>query len=82
MAKEYICRNCSHIGEVGGDGLRGNILVSNILWIFVLPGLLYSIWRRMGRKSCRNCLSSSVIKLSSKDGKMMMEEILLKNITK
>jgi hypothetical protein len=80
MAKEYICKICNHIGEVDGEGLRGSFVISNILWILVIPGLIYSIWRRAGKKTCRNCHSNNVIRLNSVEGKEMMEKILLENI--
>lgn len=83
MSREFVCKNCGNIGPTNGYGrLRGNVLVSTILWTFVIPGLAYSIWRRTGRGSCSKCGGTSLASLSSKYGKRAMEEFYLKEFSK
>ena len=81
MKKEFICKNCNYIGEVDGGEMRGNFWVSTILWtLYMIPGIIYSIWRRSAKKRCKKCGSGSLIKLNSAEGKKAMEKILLDNL--
>jgi hypothetical protein len=83
MSREFACKDCGHIGFSNGQGgLRGNFLVSSILWIFVIPGLIYSIWRRTGKGYCAKCGSTSLASLNSEYGKAAMEEFYMKQFSK
>lgn len=83
MAREFACKSCGNIGTTSGYGmLRGSFIISTFLWIFVLPGLFYSIWRRMGRGSCRKCESTHLVRLSSKYGQIAKEEFYMKEFSK
>lgn len=46
---------------------RGNLLIEIILWLFfLLPGLIYSIWRMTTRyKVCPTCGSATIIPANS-----------------
>lgn len=81
MSREYVCKDCGYIGPIK-SGKRGSFWVSTILWtIFFLPGLIYSIWRMMGRNSCTKCGSTSLAKLNSTYGQYILERTCLENIT-
>ena len=65
-AQQYYCGVCrTYFPEVGA---RGNGWIELVLYLFALvPGIIYSIWRRSGDKRvCPKCRSSSVI--SAADG--------------
>lgn len=81
MTREFACKDCEYIGEVK-SGKRGNFIVSTILWTFVIPGIAYSIWRRMGRNSCPKCGSTSLARLDSEYGKYALERLYTQNLTK
>ena len=83
MSRDFVCRVCKHIGVPRGQGkLRGSLIISTILWMFVLPGLLYSIWRRTGKGSCKECGSSDLASMSSDYGKIALEEFYMKEFSK
>lgn len=70
----YVCKNCGYIGEPLKQR-RGNIFISTILWsIYVLPGLIYSMWRRGANKGCAKCKSRDLANINSTYGKLMLEE--------
>ncbi len=79
MTKEYACKTCGNIGEVDG-GIRGSFMMELTMWSFILPGIFYSIWRRMQRKSCKKCYSHSLVSLQSKEGKEILEKHYLNSI--
>ena len=83
MSREFVCKDCRHLGVPEGYGkLRGNFLVASILWIFVVPGIIYSIWRRTGKGSCAKCASTSLASLDSDYGKIALEEFYMKEFAK
>ena len=66
MSEEFICRMCSHIGplELNKKGKRS---IEIVLWLLlIVPGLIYSIWRRTGRWfTCPDCGSHHLVPLRS-----------------
>ncbi len=83
MSREFVCKDCRHLGVPQGYGkLRGNFIVSTILWTFVIPGIIYSIWRRTGRGSCARCGSTALTSLDSSYGKIALEEYYIKEFSK
>ena len=52
---------------VPNDITKGTMLVEFLLWcLFIIPGLVYSIWRRTnGRKACSVCGSEDLIPTSA-----------------
>lgn len=49
LSEEFICRMCRHIGPLELNK-KGKLSIETILWVlFLIPGLVYSIWRRTGR---------------------------------
>ena len=59
---QYICTNCGYEGEPVSY-TPGSFLIELALWIcFIVPGLIYSIWRISARKKvCPECKSPHMI---------------------
>lgn len=66
MAEQKLCTVCGTVGDTKRN-MKGSILTELVLWLFfLLPGLIYSIWRHSTvAQVCRNCGSPAVIPLSS-----------------
>ena len=64
--KLFFCLSCHHAGSAKTEN-KGHILIEIILWFaFLVPGLLYSIWRRTNQKEqCKSCNSMEVIPSNS-----------------
>lgn len=78
MAKNetMICRNCGHVG-VANTATPGSFILEVILWLcFLLPGILYSIWRVAKRhRACSACGSSELLPLNSPMGQKLQREM-------
>ena len=66
MAEQKLCTVCGAIGTTKRN-MKGSLLTEFLLWcFFLLPGLIYSIWRHSSvAQVCRNCGSPAVIPLGS-----------------
>ncbi|HEY3654015.1 MAG TPA: hypothetical protein VGL34_03415 [Steroidobacteraceae bacterium] len=66
---------CSQCGTAGDSKTRtsGSILIELVLWCcFIVPGLIYSLWRLSSRKQvCRACGAASFVPLSSPVGQRL-----------
>jgi hypothetical protein len=73
---QLICSNCGTIGKPK-TFTKGSILIEIFLWFcFLLPGLLYSIWRLTTRtKVCRSCGAKNMVPLNSPMGKKLQNEL-------
>jgi hypothetical protein len=69
---------CSQCGYMGQPKLytKGNIFLEILLWfLFLLPGLIYSIWRHMSRfKGCPKCGAPYMVPLDSPRGRQFIEK--------
>lgn len=76
MAKRILCATCCHEGKAVRK-TRGNILIELILWCcFIVPGLIYSIWRQSTKyDACRKCGSSSVLPTDSPMAKKLRHDL-------
>jgi len=56
------CRNCGCYGPAKRK-TQGNFFIELVLWFtFIIPGLIYSIWRLSTKTDvCRNCGSENII---------------------
>jgi hypothetical protein len=74
MTETFICRKC---GQIGPHELnkKGKLSTEVILWLlFMLPGLIYSIWRRTGRYfACRACGTHHIVPLDSELGREVLK---------
>jgi hypothetical protein len=66
MAEQKLCTVCGTVGDTKRN-MKGSILTELFLWcFFLLPGLIYSIWRHSTvAQVCRNCGSPAVIPVTS-----------------
>lgn len=60
------CLACGHEGRTKKI-TRGSFFIEIILWLcFLIPGLIYSIWRLSTRHDvCANCGGTSIVPLAS-----------------
>ncbi len=74
MANMLICTNCGYQGNTVTQ-TKGSIFIEIILWLFfIIPGLVYSIWRMMTReKVCPKCKNPSMIPLDTPQGQKLAE---------
>ena len=61
---ELICTNCGYKGKPKLY-TKGSIIIEIFLWLlFLLPGLIYSIWRHASRfKGCPKCGRENMIRI-------------------
>ena len=73
MEGEFICRLCSHVGPRELKK-KGRASVEIILWLlFLIPGLVYSIWCRTGRwYACQECGHPGMVPIGSPMGKDLL----------
>lgn len=59
MSKCVSCNNCNHIGW---SKPKGSIVITIILaFFFLVPAIIYEVWRRTGLGVCENCGSNLVV---------------------
>lgn len=70
-----VCKACGHVGA-GQRVTRGNVLIELVLWLcFIIPGLIYSIWRVSSRyDACTACGSRELIPTSSPIGARLLAD--------
>ena len=66
LTKKYVCMECS----CQRDPIwvkRGWLIVEIVMWLlYVLPGVIYSIWRRVRKQQvCPNCLNPTMVLTTS-----------------
>jgi uncharacterized membrane protein len=79
MNAQVICQDCGTIGTPI-EVIKGSFWIELILWLcFLIPGLIYSIWRRTKNSNiCSKCKSTSIIPTESPRGRKLMEEYAIK----
>lgn len=69
---------CTMCGNTGKPKLhtKGHILAEIALWcLFLLPGLIYSLWREVSRSYvCRACGSDQIVPIDSPRGRRLRAE--------
>lgn len=70
-----VCKDCGTTGHAQRV-TRGSLLIEIVLWLcFLIPGLLYSLWRLSTRYSaCRACGSKNIVPLASPVGAKLAAE--------
>ncbi len=74
-ARTHVCPNCGYLGKPK-NYTQGSFLIELALWcIFLVPGLIYSIWRLSSRKSgCPNCKAPGMLKVTPQQAKQLAEQ--------
>lgn len=73
-AEAMICTDCGTIGE-GKDQVKGNVLVEIILWLcFIVPGLIYSIWRSSSKNKVCDACQGKLIQLDTPRGQQLLKQ--------
>jgi hypothetical protein len=74
MKKQMICQKCGTAGRPKKI-TKGSFFVELFLWCFVVPGILYSVWRIATRyKACPICMAEHMVKLDSPYGQRLLKE--------
>lgn len=70
-----VCRDCGTVGEPTRV-TRGSIWIEVILWLcFLVPGIIYSIWRLTTRHdACAACGSKSIVPVDTPVGAKIAAE--------
>ena len=71
---KMVCRDCGSVGETETE-IRGSRFIELVLWLcFLIPGLIYSIWRRSNRRElCAACGSDKVVPMDSPIGQQLAQ---------
>lgn len=75
---KMVCTRCGMITNARKEG-KGSCLIEIILWVvgiplFLLPGIIYSIWRRTDRdRICSKCGSPALVPVVSPKGQNIIE---------
>lgn len=67
-----VCRDCGTVAEPK-TRTKGSFWIEVILWIcFLIPGLIYSIWRLSSRSDvCRACGSDRIVPINTPVGRQL-----------
>lgn len=73
---EVVCTRC-HTVDSPIRKNRGSFLLEVVLWLcFLLPGLIYSVWRFTTKHdACRHCGSYEVVSTSSTRGISILNSV-------
>jgi hypothetical protein len=74
---EVVCTSCGYVGEPKTI-TKGSIAIEIVLWLcFLIPGLIYSIWRLSSRHDgCPSCSQTTLIPVSSPIAQKFLRENL------
>jgi len=70
----HICSTCGTHGAPI-KRVKGSFAVEIALWLFLLPGLIYTVWRRSTRQNvCRTCGATTLVAISSPVGQQLVDQ--------
>jgi hypothetical protein len=74
MATLWVCTVC-HTADHPKTRTKGSFFIEIVLWIcFIIPGVLYSLWRMTTRaKVCRSCGAEAIVPASSPAGRRIID---------
>lgn len=72
----YLCANCLTEGKPKSH-TKGSFVIEIFLWLcFIVPGLIYSLWRLTTRANvCRTCLSPELVPSNSPRANLLRKNI-------
>src|SRR5579864_4015167 len=72
-----ICLQCGSVSERAVKTMQGSFLLECLLWLlFILPGVIYSVWRLTTKaKACPVCFSREIVPLDSPMGQKLQREL-------
>lgn len=75
MPDSVVCAHCGSVDHTKSY-TPGSILIELVAWFcFLIPGVLYSLWRLNGRKRvCAACGSPNLVPATSPLGRRLMRE--------
>lgn len=70
-----ICTQCGSVGNTAKE-TRGSFIFELVLWLcFIIPGLLYSVYRASTKvEVCKQCRSKDIIPLDTPRGQKILKE--------
>jgi len=73
---DMVCTNCGFRGKPV-RATAGSFIVEVVLWLcFILPGLIYSVWRLTTRKQvCPKCKQPTMIPADSPRGRTLIDNV-------
>ncbi len=76
MSDGVVCKQCGYYGKPERN-TKGSIWIEVVLWLcFLIPGLIYSIWRLNTRHDvCAKCGSVELLPIDSPLGRKLMQEV-------
>lgn len=76
MTKTLICTHCGTRTNRPATITKGNIGLEIVLWMmFLVPGVIYSIWRHTTRASaCPACQSTDMIPTATPKGRALLAQ--------
>lgn len=74
MGKPMVCITCGHHGATKSH-TKGSFLLEVVLWLmFIVPGLIYSVWRVSSRSQvCASCGASTLVPADSPVGRRTLQ---------
>lgn len=74
--KTPICPQCGTLGQTRIH-TPGSILIELVLWLcFIIPGLVYSIWRHTARREvCKACGNSKLLPVGTPAGQKLLQDM-------
>lgn len=69
-----VCATCGMIIRPQKT-MGGNCLIEGILWLLIIPGAIYSVWRLASKASvCPSCGSKELVQVNSPVGQRIIRE--------
>jgi len=77
MSEQLVCTNCGHVGETK-TVTKGHFALEVVLWLcFLVPGIIYSIWRLTTRyEACPVCGNANLLPISAPMAQKFLHENL------
>jgi hypothetical protein len=74
MSESYVCTVCGFVGPAKTI-TPGSFLIELVAWIvFLIPGVIYSLWRISARKRvCSGCGSQGIVPATSPVGRRLID---------